>query len=179
MISQKHYVFKNVHFLKMLQKRYTGGRFSTLKPLQNKSFFVTCSFSEGIVMIPKSKKTTFRKVIFSQCRKVECTEKSHEGAQRNHIAPGIPQKIMQIPLENVMFSKMVLWLECFYVFELSKQWKFIAFWARRLEIGSGFHLIQGFLYGPKRMDQMCFARDDAYLWWNPNGFLGPRAADTS
>ena len=42
-------------------------------------------------------------------------------AQRNHIAPGIPQKTMQIPLENMMFSKMVLWLECFHVFELSKQ----------------------------------------------------------
>mgnify|MGYP004358814403 CR=1 FL=1 len=77
MVSKKHYVFKNVHFLKMLQKRYTGGRFSTLKPLQNKSFFVTCSFSEGILMILKSKKITFRKVIFSQCRNVECSEKSH------------------------------------------------------------------------------------------------------
>ena len=29
----KHYVFKNVHFLKILRKRYTGGRFSMLKPL--------------------------------------------------------------------------------------------------------------------------------------------------
>ena len=48
-------------------------------------------------------------------------------AQRNHIAPGIPQKTMQIPLGNVMFSKMVLWLQCFYVFELAKQWEFIAF----------------------------------------------------
>ena len=111
----------------MLQKRYTGGRFSTLKPLQNKSLFVTCSFSEGIVMIFKSKKTTFRKVMFSQCQNGECTEKPHRVAQRNHIASGIPKKIMQIPLENVMFSKMCLWLRIFHVFELSKQWKFIAF----------------------------------------------------
>ena len=64
MVSQKTLCFNNMHFLKMLQKRYTGGRFSTKKPLQNKSFFVTCSFSEGILMILKSKKTTFRKVIF-------------------------------------------------------------------------------------------------------------------
>ena len=52
-----------------------------------------------------------------------CSEKPH----RPRDPSDIPQKTMQIPLENVMFSKMVLWLECFYVFELSKQWKFIAF----------------------------------------------------
>ena len=111
----------------MLQKRYTGGRFSTLKPLQNNTLFVTCSFSEGKVMHVKSKKISFKRVTFSRCRKVTCPEKPHRGAQRDHIDPGIPQKTMQIPLGNVMFSKMVLWLECFYVFELSKQWKFIAF----------------------------------------------------
>ena len=74
MVSHKHYVFKNMHFLKMLQKRYTGGRFSTLKPLQNKLLFVTRSFSEEILMILKLKKTTFRKVIFSQCRNGKCAE---------------------------------------------------------------------------------------------------------
>ena len=70
--------------------------------------------------------------------------------QRNHITPWVPSGNHANTIGNVMFSKMVLWLECFYVFELSKQWKFIAFWARRLEIGSGFQLIQGFLYGHKK-----------------------------
>ena len=43
-------------------------------------------------------------------------------------------KSAHLTWEFMMFSKMVLWLGLFYVLELSKQWKFIAFWARRLEI---------------------------------------------
>ena len=36
-------------------------------------------------------------------------------------------KTAHLTWEFMMFSKMVLWQGLFYVFELSKQWKFIAF----------------------------------------------------
>ena len=36
-------------------------------------------------------------------------------------------KSAHLTWEFMMFSKMVLWQGLFYVFELSKQWKFIAF----------------------------------------------------
>ena len=59
---------------------------------QNKSLFVTRSIPAALLMFSQSGIVTFGKVTFSRCRKVECSEKPHRGAQRNHIAPGTPQK---------------------------------------------------------------------------------------
>ena len=48
-------------------------------------------------------------------------------ARRNHIAPWDPSENHTMPLGNVMFSKMCLWLRIFYEFQLAKPGKFMHF----------------------------------------------------
>ena len=153
MVSKKHYVFKTCIFWRCFENviQVVGfRRWNHYKTNYFSSHAVSPRNNDGFQL----EEVHFQKSDIFAMSKREVHRVITSGAQSNHIAPEDLSENHANTIGNVMFSKMVLWLQCFYVFELSKQWKFTAFWARRLEIGSGFQLMQGFLYGPKITDQM-------------------------